>query len=180
MDHDDYDVARLLAATAPGAEPSPPSGRRRKAPVRRLTGWKRAWPFAAGLGAVCVAVVTLSNVAVHGTERTYSLSVAITDAVSRSSDECAPDDYAGTFFDGATVTVEDAAGVVVASATLGPPTLVLERGCSWAMSFDEVPESAAYTVRVTSAGTPPREYSFDYSPDRLDDLDWSIWVGVIA
>ncbi|WP_127130113.1 hypothetical protein [Georgenia sp. SYP-B2076] len=170
--HDAGHGAALLRAAAWAGRPL----RRRT----RMRGWKRVWPLAVGLAAACAAIVTISDVAVQGTQRTHQLSVVISDASSTSSDRCAPDEYAGTFFDGATVRVEDAAGAALATATLGRPSADGDRGCSWTMSFDGVPESSGYVLKVTSTGTPPREYSFEYSPDRLETLDWLVRVSVIA
>ncbi|WP_448072080.1 hypothetical protein [Georgenia yuyongxinii] len=45
--------------------------------------------------------------------------------------------------------------------------------------FEPVPESGSYTLRV-AAGDGSPEYAFTYDRARLEDMDWSIQVSVIA
>lgn len=140
---------------------------------------RRAGAIVTGITAVGAVALVTTAVSVYGTEDPRSLAVVISDAGSSPSDECGPGEYDGTFFDGVEVTLADAEGAALATRVVDGDAQASEYGCFWTLSFDAVPVSSGYTLELTEqAGR--RQHSFEYSPDRLDAMDWSVWVSAVA
>ncbi|WP_127127437.1 hypothetical protein [Georgenia sp. SYP-B2076] len=140
---------------------------------------RRGGTVAVGIAVVGAVAFVASAASVYGTEEPRALSVIISDAGSSSSDDCAASDYERSFFDGAEVSLTDAVGTQLATRAVDGAPQASERGCYWTMSFADVPESSGYTLHLSDQ-TGTRQHSFTYSPDRLDTMDWAVWVSVVA
>jgi hypothetical protein len=152
---------------------APESGLARRRRGRRAV-------LGAALVALLGALVVVTSTVVSGHETPGALTVLVSDAGSPSTESCAAEDYAETFFDGAEVALLDADGDVAASEVIGGAGQPSKDGCLWTVELAEVPESDAYTVRLRGTGVAPREHSFDYTPEALAERSWRLWVSVFA
>ncbi|MFD1505233.1 hypothetical protein FE374_09520 [Georgenia yuyongxinii] len=124
--------------------------------------------------------VAMVGSAVSGAEHPATLSVVVSDAGSTVRDSCPADEYTGSFFDGAEVALLDGAGAVIEAATLDGAPRPSPHGCHWTTEFADVPDHAGFTLRLRGDGVMPREHSWAYTPEQLDDNDWRLWVTVFA
>ena len=170
------DRARAAAAPAPATAPPPPAAppRHARRPRRRSP-----WLLPVGLAVLAGAVVgmRLPADAAHGAAaEVHALDVVVSDAMALPGDPCAATDYAGTFFDGATVTLADPSGTPLAEAGLTGAPRASDSGCRWDVTLDGVPAGRAYVLRVASGA---QAYTFTYDATELAAREWSAWVSVV-
>nr|KEP23783.1 hypothetical protein DA06_04800 [Georgenia sp. SUBG003] len=132
-----------------------------------------------------ISVIAAAGIAVLATtavprapERPESLEVVLSDASTRKGAECDPAVYADTFFDGTEIEVSDGEGRVLTSATVTDPVTSGDRGCSWTVTFDDLPQAEAYTVTLRNPSSPNREHAYSYTAAELAE-DSSLWVAVV-
>ncbi|MFD1505538.1 hypothetical protein FE374_02750 [Georgenia yuyongxinii] len=133
-----------------------------------------------GLAVLAAAVVgmRLPADAAHGADaEVHALDVVVSDAMALPGAPCTAADYAGTFFDGATVTLSDPSGTPLAEAGLTGAPRASDSGCRWEVTLDGVPEGPAYVLRVASGAT---AYTFTYDAAELASREWSVWVSVVS
>jgi hypothetical protein len=107
-----------------------------------------------------------------------SLEVVLSDASTRKGAECDPETYRETFFDGTEVELADGDGQVLATATVTNPAASTERGCSWTVNFDGLPEAKTYTLTLRHPDFPSREHVYSYTAAQLAE-DESLWIAVV-
>jgi hypothetical protein len=108
------------------------------------------------------------------------LRVVLTAAGTGRTADCSAAAFEGTFFDGATVTVTDAAGTVVGAGELDATGQATPDGCAWSLTFGELTGAESYVVELRREGTPPRVHTYDFTVAELEEKDWTVWVSVFA
>ncbi|MFH5823358.1 hypothetical protein [Georgenia sp. AZ-5] len=142
--------------------------------------WRRRGVVGAAAVLAVGVIASVASMSVAGDEVPRPLAVTVSDAGSSFSDQCSEEDYTGTFFDGAEVALLGADGAELATDRIDGAPEATQRGCVWTTTFTEVPASGSYTLRLTGADAPPRQHSFTYTPEELDEKGWELWVTVVA
>lgn len=143
------------------------------------TGKAMRWG-AVTLGAVAGITIIATTAMPRGPQAPEEITVVLSDAASGKGDACSAEDYAGGFFDGATVTVTDETDAEIASGEVDGAGEPGQRGCTWTVRFEDVPRAESYTVTVDSGGGRVREHEYTYTAAELADRDGDLWIGVIA
>ncbi|MPV37476.1 hypothetical protein [Georgenia subflava] len=131
------------------------------------------------VGALAAITVIASTAMPRNPDVPPRITVQLTDAGTSRTTDCTATAYEGSFFDGATVTV-DADEAVLGEATVGGAGTSSDRGCTWTAVFEDVEIADEYTITLRSAGSPPREHVYSYSAEDLAERDGALSISVFA
>lgn len=142
---------------------------------------RRRWVVA---GAVTLAGIGVATTAARSAVQDADappLTVVVSDAATAEGEACPIGAYAGTFFDGAVVELRDGDGGVVGTTTLRAEDVAADRrGCSWTVSFPQVPPTETYTVELRTTGSLPRVHTYELARTELVAREWTVWISAVG